>query len=159
MSESLIKSYAGVETPAWLLIDKVKFPPLPDSENTVINLPKKSGAIFIDKRYGTRKIEIDLAIVAEERDGVMYKGDSLASFLDYEEPQPIIFRDMPDREYYAILEGSVDLEKVERFGKGTITLVCYDPHGYGLTRDYNFAPQNTSPIIYENLGNKTTYPK
>lgn len=148
-----------METPSFIIVDKIKFPPAPESQITTIELPMRSGAIPINKKYGVRKIEIDLTIVASNRDGVLKLGDSFTNFFQYDEPQPIVLRDLPDRKYYAMLDGSCDLEKIEEFGKGTVTLTCYDPHGYGLPREYNLAPQNTSPIIYDNQGNHETYPK
>lgn len=159
MADSLITSFAGVATPAWLLIDEVNFAPVSDAQNTSISLPKKDGEIFVSKKRGTRKIDIKLSIVAPDRNSVMQQGDKFADWIDHDEPQPIVFRDLPNRVYYAILDGSTDLEKVERFGQGTITLICHDPHGYGLPKEYTFQPTSTDPIIYNNQGTAEAYPK
>ncbi|MEE3897584.1 distal tail protein Dit, partial [Priestia megaterium] len=75
---SLIKSFAGVNTPDFLIIDKVHLPPLPPSELTSIDIPMKSGSQFVNKKHGNRTITIDLTIKAPNRDKVMSMGDQLA---------------------------------------------------------------------------------
>jgi predicted phage tail component-like protein len=159
LADSLITSFAGVTTPAWLLINKIKFAPVSEAQNTSISLPMKDGEIFVSKKRGARRIDIDLSIVAPERNLVMQQGDKFAEWIDHNEPKPIVFRDLPNRVYYAILDGDTDLEKVERFGQGTISLICHDPHGYGLPKEFVFAPTSTAPIIYNNLGTADAYPK
>jgi predicted phage tail component-like protein len=153
---SLIKSFAGVNTPDFLIIDKVHLPPLPPSELTSIDIPMKSGSQFVNKKHGNRTITIDLTIKAPGRDKVMSMGDQLADFLQHDEPQPIIFRDLPGRKYYAILDGDTDLEKIEHLGKGSIKLICHDPHGYGEQRSYNITSDTTMLVNY---GNRQTAPQ
>jgi predicted phage tail component-like protein len=158
LDNSLITSFAGVAPPAWLLINKIQFAPVSEAQNTSISLPKKDGEIFVSKKRGARKIDIELSIVAPDRNLVMQQGDKFAEWIDYDEPQPIIFRDLPNRVYYAILDGSTDLEKVERFGQGTITLICHDPKGYGFPKEFVYEPTSTDPIIYNNQGTDAAYP-
>jgi predicted phage tail component-like protein len=159
MTDSLIKSFAGVPTPAFLEIEDIKFEVLPPSNINQLELPMVDGALFISKKYGVRTFSAPCSIIADSEDELMYLADDLAAWLDYKEPKPLIFRNKPDITYYAVVSGSTDLDRVLRTGKGTITFVCLDPHGYGTEKSYNFAPQNTDPVIVANNGNKEAFPK
>lgn len=154
-----ILSYGGVPTPSFLIIQKVNFSVLPPSELKSLDVPMKSGSYFINRQHGIRTFTVDYTIKSTNKNSVMYHADDLASWLDYDEPQPLIFRDKPDITYYAIIDGATDITKFGSSGKGSFTLVCFDPHGYGAERTYTDVPIDQEPIIVTNGGNKTVAPE
>jgi predicted phage tail component-like protein len=155
---SSIKSFAGVNTPAYLIVERVTFSVLPQSRMKSLSIPMKSGEYFISKEYGIRVFTADVSIKAPTAGGVMYNADDFAEWLHTEAPAELIFRDKPDITYYAIVDNSIDLVKFGQIGKGQINFVCFDPHGYGQERTFSFAPLNTDPISITNGGNATAHP-
>lgn len=155
---SLIQSYGGVNTPSFLIIEKVSFQVLPASQVKQLEIPIKSGAYFINKKHGVRTFTASFSIKASDSNSVMYYADDLAEWINYDEPQPLIFRDKPDQIYHAIIEGSVDITKFGKTGRGQIIFLCLDPHGYGTEKTYSFNPTDTDPIILVNGGNQKTAP-
>lgn len=156
---SLIKSYDGVKPPSFFIVEKVGFEVLPASNIKTLEVPFKSGAYFINQKYGARTFSVDFTIFADRKGDVMYNADDLAEWLHKTEPKPLIFRDKPDITYYAIVNGNVDIEKSFITGKGSIEFICYDPHGYGQEKTFTFAPTTTSPLMLSNNGNMNTAPK
>lgn len=155
---SAIKSYAGVNTPAFLIVEKISFEVLPPSTIKSLDIPLRTGSYFINKDLGIRTFSVDFSIKADTSGNVMYYADDLAEWLNYDEPQPLIFRDKPDQTYYAIVSGNSDLTKFSKTGKGKIDFVCLDPHAYGVEKAYSFNPTNTDPIMVTNNGNTKTFP-
>jgi predicted phage tail component-like protein len=153
-----IKSYGGVSAPPFLYIEDVSYQVLPPIEIESLEVPAKAGAFYIDRKKGVRTFSASIAIKADYRENLLYYADDLAEWLDYDEPQPFILEDKPDHTYYAIVSGSSELDAFANTGKGKIDFVCYQPNAIGNEKSYTFAPPNTSPIIYTNGGNKTTYP-
>ncbi|MGF9946086.1 distal tail protein Dit [Priestia megaterium] len=155
--KSLIQSYAGVPTPAFLHIEKVNLPPLANSIVTTKDIPMKSGKLIVDQKFDSKTIPIELAIIAPTESDFFETQSQLAEWLFHKTAQPIIFSERPNITYYAILEGGTDLERISRVGKGTVNLVCHDPHGYGTTNTVAIdLTKDATPLI--NLGNMETSP-
>ncbi|MDO7487049.1 phage tail family protein [Peribacillus frigoritolerans] len=155
---SIIQSYAGVTTPAFLIVERVSFQVLPQSQIKTLNTPFKSGEYYINKEYGVRTFTADVAIKTSSGQSVMDYADDLAEWLHHEEPMELIFRDKPSITYYAQVDNSIDIQKFGNSGRGQITFVCYDPHGYGAERTFAFSPLNTDPINITNGGNTKAHP-
>ena len=153
--EQLIKSYAGQPVPASIIIEKVLVGGAPPRVNTSIDVPMEDGAIHVNSKYGPRPITIHLSLLADTSEGTMYKHDDLSKWLHYKTPQPLILRDMPDRTFYCLIDGNVDLDKIRRLEQGTITMICYDPHIYGQTKSYTMLA-DTTPVV--NGGNLEAFP-
>lgn len=154
---SQIQSFGGVTTPSFLIVEKVSFSVLPASQIQSLEVPYRSGAYFIDKKYGVRVFNVDVSIKAPDSYSVMYTADDLAEWLHYDEPQPLIFRDKPDITYYAIVDSSVDLTKFGQLGRGQITFLCLDPHGYKVENTY--ALPQVEQVTLTNNGTMPTSPK
>ncbi len=84
--------------------------------------------------------------------------EELAAWLLTDQPVPLIFDDEPDRVYYAVVDGSFDIEESLEIGEGTITFFCADPYKYGSEQDpveaidglaeiYNGGTAPSQPII------------
>ncbi|MCP3025993.1 distal tail protein Dit [Halobacillus sp. A5] len=156
---SEIKSYAGVETPSFLIIEKVTPQTLPPARVNSMNIPMKNGERFINKTLGVRTFVADVAIKVPKGKTLLEMMDDLADWLDYDEPQKFILRDKPNIYYMAIVESSTDIQRFSYSGKGQITFVCYDPHGYGDDKQYVYEGNQEDPTtIVNNEGNKETAP-
>ncbi|MEH7507301.1 distal tail protein Dit [Priestia megaterium] len=155
--KSLIQSFGGVPTPSFLHIEKVNLPPLANSIVTTKDIPMKSGKLMVDQKFDSRSIPIEIAIVSPSTQEYFETQSKLAEWLFYKTPQPIIFSERPNITYYAILEGGTDLDRIARVGKGTVNLVCHDPHGYGTTNKVAIdLTKDSTPLI--NMGNMETSP-
>src|SRR5699024_5626398 len=88
--------------------------------------------------------------------------------LIHREPKELIFKDEPDRVYYAVVDGALDLDELVRWGDGTITFLCPDPHKYakeevsydiagGLTTLNNKGTANAKPILELTATKDTTF--
>ncbi|WP_431798914.1 distal tail protein Dit [Halobacillus andaensis] len=156
---SEIKSYAGVETPSFLIVEKVTPQTLPPARVNSVNIPMKNGERFINKTLGIRTFVAEVAIKVPKGRTLLEMMDDLANWLDYDEPQKFILRDKPNVYYMAIVESSTDIQRFSSSGKGQITFVCYDPHGYGDDKQYVYEGNQEDPTtIVNNEGNKETAP-
>jgi predicted phage tail component-like protein len=157
--EQLVKSFGGVATPSFLIIENISFPVLSQADIKQMNIPMRDGAVFINRTEGIKAFTVNFAIKAASSSDVMYQADELAEWLFYKEPQPLVFRDKPNVEYMCMVDGSVDVGKFANIGRGTLTFICFDGYGLGLERTYSFSPATTEPVYIVNNGNRTTAPK
>ncbi|WP_425203977.1 distal tail protein Dit [Priestia megaterium] len=156
---SLIKSFAGLSCPAFLIVQDIKTELLPPISVSTLDLPKKDGQYYVNSKFGIRTFDVEIAFLTPKKEDVLYYADDLAEWLYYDEPQKLIFRDKPDIYYMAKVVGNTELEKVYRSGKATIQFVCYDPHGYSVNeKAYTFNPTSTDPVPVINNGNMEASP-
>src|SRR5690606_32978285 len=66
-----------------------------------------------------------------------------------------VFKDEPDRVYYALVDGELELDEIFSTGRGEITFICPDPFKYGPEKLYQ-TDQDT--FIIENEGTAPTKP-
>lgn len=100
------------------------------------------------------------------RQRVFYKGiaeedlrkleEEMSAWILTEQPVPLIFDDEPDRIYYAVVDGSFDIEESLKVGGGTITFVCPDPYKYDVKE--NFMPLVNEGSSVVNNGTAETPP-
>ena len=156
---SQILSFAGVPTPAFLIIEKIQFSVLPASDIKQLDIPMKNGSYFVNKRHGVRMFTAEFVIKSDSKNGVMYDSDTLATWLFHQSPQPIIFRDKPNISYNVIVDNSVDISTFANSGRGQISFLALDPYGIGQEKNYQFMPTDEAPFGFINEGNAITYPK
>jgi len=158
MAKNLILSYGGVKAPSFFVPEKINTELLPSTANKSLEVPMKSGAYFVNKKYGIRTFTIPYTIEAPTDAEVMPYADQLAEWLDYDEPQKLVLGDSPDRYYMAIINSETDFERTTLLGKGTLEFVCFDPHAYGETKALAFTQTGINPFATYNAGNKSTAP-
>ena len=156
---SKILSYAGVKPPAFLIVERVEFSVLPEVQVNQLDVPLKNGSYFINKKHGVRTFTVECVINSNNKDGVMYDADQLAEWLNYNSPQPLVFRDKPDIAYYCIVNNSIDITSFSNSGRGQIQFLALDPYGHGNERIYQFFPTSSVPYGFMNNGNTDTYPR
>lgn len=92
--------------------------------------------------------------------------EELAEWLLTEKPAPLIFDKRPNRTYYAVVDGSFDIEDALHIGQGIITFVCPDPYKYGEEKTdpfpedgiiTNSGSAETPPIINLEVLQKITF--
>lgn len=153
-----IKSFAGVPTPSYLVINKISYSPMPSSTVNTLDRPMASGAHFVNRKYNTRVFTVEYTIIGKSPEEIMYLADDLADWLDYTKPRAIVFNAKPDMVYYGIVDNASDIAEFGKSGKGTFTITCYDPHGYGPMRSFTYTPSLTEPEMFSNGGNRACSP-
>ena len=118
MTNNIIQSYAGVEPPAFLIVEKVQFSVLPSSDIQQLDVLIRNGSYFFSQTHGARTFTAEIIIKSDSRNGVMYDSDELASWLFHDSPQPLIFRDKPNISYYAIVDNNIDIASFSNSGRG-----------------------------------------
>ncbi|USK72606.1 distal tail protein Dit [Peribacillus asahii] len=149
-------SYAGVILTDVFDLKKVYRSILPPRDISIIDVPAKHGAYFTGTRYGTRKIELDVAVRKDTPENFMATIRSLAFALDVDEPSDLVISDEPDKVYYAILSDDTEIDQIFSRGEGKLTFLCPDPFAYSLT------PKSLTPVdglfTFVNDGTTTTFP-
>ncbi|MCA1058121.1 phage tail family protein [Rossellomorea aquimaris] len=126
-------------------------------KRNLLYVPHRPGALIESTTRDIRVIEQPITINGKDRYDVRRLEEDLADWLITSDSKPLIFDDEPDRIYYAVVDGSLDIEDMARFGKGTITFICADPNKYGEYHG-NLYTNFTSPILLRNNGTESTPP-
>lgn len=74
--------------------------------------------------------------------------EDLAAWLITEKPEELIFENDPERIYYAVVDGSLNLDELVRIGRGIITFICPDPYKYGAEKTVLWPAQDTGKADY-----------
>src|SRR5690606_15713859 len=69
-------------------------------------------------------------------------------------PKELIFKDEPNRIYYALVDGEFELDEIFSTGRGEITFICPDPYKYGPEKTYEFQDSG----VVENEGTAEAEP-
>lgn len=151
-------TYAGMELSKYFYIQRVARSILPPREISLLNVPARHGSYFTGARYGVRKIDIELTVLATTPDQYMQTLRFLAFCLDIEEPSELIISDEADKFHYAILSGETDMtNELMTVGRGTLSFICPDPFAYSLeTKTINPVSRK---FTFKNEGTTTTFPK
>lgn len=83
------------------------------------------------------------------------KYNALMAALNVDKPKPLIFGSTPQKVYYAIPSGDLDMEEVYRFGSGTITWVIPAGVAFGLAEKTASNEENSTQVTLENTGTES----
>src|SRR5699024_4585399 len=100
-------------------------------ERNLISVMGMSGAHLSHSKRQIRQIDVPIFIKADSFSDLQKIKEDLAEWLIHDETKELIFKDEPDRVYYAVVDGSLDLDELVRWGQGVITFICPDPFKYG----------------------------
>lgn len=78
--------------------------------------------------YKSRTIEMPFEIKGD----ILASYDAIQKILNVTEPKKLVFGNYPDRYFYAIPDGNLDVTQVAIFGKGTITWLIPDGVAYSV---------------------------
>lgn len=138
------------------LIDTVRPVFAPVSRN-ILSIPGRPGAVLQSTDTEVRVIPVPVLITADDSIHLQNRKEELATWLITDDVRELIFDDEPDRIYYAIVDGNLDLNELVSTGKGTITFICPDPYKYGESHSV-IAPTNASSVSINTIGHVETYP-
>jgi predicted phage tail component-like protein len=131
---------------------------LPPREISLLTVPARHGAYFTGARYGVRKIDVELIVLADTPTQYMQTLRFLAFCLDIEEPSELVISDEADKHCFAILSGETDMvNDLMTVGKGTLSFICPDPFAYA-NDSKTITPVNRL-FTFHNEGTTTTFPK
>lgn len=99
--------------------------------NTLIEVPGRPGAIYDGFETGILTIPLRAMIDAEGSGMSLERlAEDLAGWLNVDQPAPLILDSNPNRIYYALIDGTVDPERVVQYAKFDLTFICPDPFKY-----------------------------
>lgn len=109
------------ERPYWVTIDR-----------DVVDVPNKIGGRLKSTKFEALNIKVKVRVEAESREQLQERIENMASWLIRDESKKLVFDDMPDRAYYALLDGDVVPDKeLVTFSIFELNFVCPDPYKYG----------------------------
>lgn len=145
----------GLNRPAWAPV-----------ERGLITVPGMPGAHLSHSKRQVRTITVPVFLLAENISDLQKLKEDLAEWLIHDEAKKLKFKDEPDRIYYALVDGALDLDELVKWGKGIITFICPDPYKYGPEQEYditdndvieNKGTADANPIIELTAKEKTTF--
>src|SRR5690625_7184800 len=90
-------------------------------QRNLITINGMTGAQLSKTDTQFRVISVHILIMAESFSDLQKIKEDLAEWLIHDEPKELIFKDEPDRSYYAVVDGELDLDELVRWGDGVIT--------------------------------------
>lgn len=153
-------SFNGISAKALGLqaLDGIQRPLLMDITPVPLTVPGRDGAYLAGQRRGERIITVPVALdgrgmtPAEASAAVR----TLAEWLAYPDPAPLVFSDEPDKTYYAVLADGCDLEQIVTWRRGNLTFYCPDPYAYAVSATRQAMAMGANTIT--NDGNADVYP-
>src|SRR5690606_15445792 len=113
------------------------------------------GALLSYTDVQVRVITVPVLVKAENISDLQKVKEDMANWLIHDEPKELVFKDEPDRVYYALVDGELELDEIFSTGRGEITFICPDPFKYGSEKVYQ-TDQDT--FIIENEGTAPAKP-
>src|SRR5690625_1426324 len=102
-----------------------------------------------------KEIVVPVIINAENIEDLQKIKEDMAEWLVHDEPKELIFKDEPDRVYYAVVDGELELDEIFSTGRGEITFICPDPYKYGPEKTVE---TTSDTFIVENNGTAEAEP-
>src|SRR5699024_1735066 len=134
----------GRKRPAWATV-----------EREFVTASGMPGAHLFSTNTQVRTITVPVFILAENFSNLQKLKEDMAEWLIHPDAKELIFKDEPDRVYFAVVDGDLDLDEMVRWGEGEITFVCHDPYKYSKEEKKVSAEDIT---IINNEGNEPTEP-
>jgi predicted phage tail component-like protein len=127
---SFYLKYKGQSSEGIFEIADVKRPLLPSLEDTTMKIIGRPGLINFGQQIGTRNIEVEIIMISNDFVSFRSLAEQVATFLYSPDPEELIFSDEPDRVYFARLSGDTEIDQILKYGRGTLSFVCFDPFKY-----------------------------
>lgn len=127
ITKDYVKVLRGRERPSWAPV-----------ERNLIDVPGHPGGYLSNTKVKPRIITVPILIQANDFADLQKLKEDIADWLITNEPEELIFDDEPDRTYYALVDGELNLNEIVRVGYGVIRFVCPDPYKYGPETPHDF---------------------
>lgn len=147
--------YKGIDSKGQVRVLEVSRALLPSSVVQTMDIEGKAGSYFLRKTHGVRSIEVEMAILGDSPEDLMDRAEQVADWLDSEKPEPLVFEDEPEKTYFAIVDGAVDLDEQLKNGFFSVSFLCPDPYAYGVEKQHNL---NEGQNVVNYQGTAPVYP-
>lgn len=158
--------FRGISKPYLKVLKGRKRPTFAPLQRSILTIPGLPGGYLLETTTEVRIIEVPILVKIDFFPDMEKLKEDLAEWLVTEQPEELIFEDEPDRTYYAVVDSSLDLEKILDVGQGTIYFMCPDPYKYGPEKVIEFVESKpfyvegsveTLPIIKTTIQQDTTF--
>ena len=130
-------------------------PPWAPLERNLIPVIGMAGAHVGGTTIQPLPLEIPVLLESRDLEELKVLREELAEWLVTDEPKELIFDDEPNRIYYAMLDGSTDIDVMTRVGVGMLNFICPDPFRYS-SHENNIFIQDSDNVY--NLGSAEADP-
>jgi predicted phage tail component-like protein len=152
-------TFNGVKKDYVVTLRGKRRPPWAPLKRNLLEVPGKVGAYLESTNVESRPLDVPILIETNSLSELQNVKEDLAEWLVTDEPKELIFDDEPDRTYYAMVDGTLDIDELIRVGLGIVKFICPDPYKYGpeekLTPN---AIDLTQPLILDVSGTEETPP-
>jgi predicted phage tail component-like protein len=133
-------------------------PPWAPLERNLLTVPGMPGAHVGTTDIKPRALSIPVLIESTSLTELQTFKEDLADWLVTDTPKELIFDDEPDRVYFAMIDGSTDMDEIIRVGVGMLEFICADPYKYSSSKTVDTTNNPTGPIVLTNSGTAPTAP-
>jgi predicted phage tail component-like protein len=153
-------TFGGVAIPSYINVNSIEYTVLPPISQKAINMSGRAGAYDYGIDLGQRTIKANIQIIGVDEHDIIKKARTLASWLYYEDLQPLIINDEPDKQYLARINSAIDISEIGRVGQGTLEFIVPSGYAEALTDKVvtSTPPDVFTPVQVTNNGNVTAYP-
>jgi predicted phage tail component-like protein len=156
--------FRGIQKDYIKVLKGRKRPSFSPIQRNILTVPGKAGGFLQDSQTSVRQISVPVYIDGQNYYTLQKIKEDLAEWLVSEQAEELIFLDEPDRVYFALVDGEIDLDELVENGQGVITFICPDPYKYShektVTNPTSFLVEGTAPTeptIKVNIEADTTY--
>jgi predicted phage tail component-like protein len=144
LTKDYVTVLRGRKRPTWAPITR-----------NLTSIPSMPGAYHSSTDVAPRVIEVPIVIKSTSIPNLQTLKEDLAGWLVTSEPCELSFDDEPNRTYYAMVDGELDVDEIVTVGVGIVKFICPDPYKYG---DQNTLPFSNGQLTVNNTGSADTYP-
>ncbi|MFV5913348.1 distal tail protein Dit [Bacillus cereus] len=125
-----------------------------------LNTPGYPGARLLGTETDPRPLPIPVGVIVPKGANLETLKEEIAGWLITEQPAELIFDEMPDRTYMAVVDEDFDIDKFVDIGQGTLKFICPIPYKLGPIRKTDFKLEGSRLITnITNSGSKYSNPK
>lgn len=151
--------FAGKLFPSYVKVLQTKYSILPSVESKTTQVFGRGGSYDFGVEIGEREIEIDVMLIADNPHDVINKARDFATYLFYEDLQPLIILDEPDKQYMARFTGESQVAELHKTGSATLKFLCPNPYAESVQEKVvEASPVDFTPTAITNNGTAKTYP-
>lgn len=112
----------------------------------LLSVPGRVGAYHVGDITDVMIREIPVVIRGNDIGDLQKLKEDLADWLVHDDVKELVFDDEPDRTYYAVVDGTLDLDEIVYYGKGVIKFICPDGLKYGPQKEVTLQNETENNI-------------
>ncbi|MFD2210730.1 distal tail protein Dit, partial [Virgibacillus halophilus] len=114
----------------------------------ILEVTGMDGGYVSDVTSKAITIPIKLRIEADGREDLQTKTEDLANWLLTEKAEELIFDSQPNRSFFAIVNGEIEVNEIVSFAIASFEFICPDPFKYGPEQTEEF-PSDVLQLTYD----------